>query len=241
MNLNLNLNPNFKRNDLTSKQIENKYYSPFTDIVQFLVDRYKDSDNVLEIGPGSVPFPLATVSIGFNEKVKDYVNLDIDDTPFPFEENQFDFSYCRHVLEDIQNPDFAIKQIFKCSRQGYIETPSPLIEITRGIESVDYCGYIHHRYIVWNYLDTVYFLPKYPIVESIINNQHLIEIANNYPIYWNNYILWEKPMRIVIYRNGVNMEVRKDYANLLNRAVRESIASTNMFASIIAKPSVNAE
>jgi hypothetical protein len=232
----MNVLDKFKRNDLTSKQIENKYYTPFSDIVQLLVDRYKHSDNVLEIGPGNVPFPLATISIGFNESVKKFIEIDIDNSPFPFEENEFDFSYCRHVLEDIQNPEFAIEQIFKCSRQGYIETPSPLIEISRGAESPDFCGYIHHRYIVWNDLDTVYFLPKYPIIESARTNPRLIEIANNYPIYWNNYILWDKPMRTVIYRNGVNMNVRKDYANLLNRAVSESIDSTNRFASLLTKP-----
>jgi hypothetical protein len=231
----MNVLEKFKRNDLTSKQIENKYYSPFTDIVQFLVDRYSDCVNVLEIGPGYVPFPLATVSIGFNEKIEKYIEIDIDNTPFPFEEKEFDFSYCRHVLEDIQNPEFAIKQFFKCSRQGYIETPSPLIEISRGVESPDYCGYIHHRYIVWNDIDTVYFLPKYPIAETATKNPRLIEIANNYPIYWNNYILWDKPMQTVIYRNGVNMEIRKDYANLLNRAVSESIESTNRFACLFDK------
>ena len=231
----MTLNPNFKRNNSDSKKIENFYYLPFIDILDYLVNRYKNSENVLEIGPGNVPFPLSTVSIGFNEKIKDYINLDIDDTPFPFEENQFDFSYCRHVLEDIQNPDFAIQQIFKCSKQGYIETPSPLVEITRGVEQPEFCGYLHHRYIVWNDLDTVYFLPKYPIVENITNSQHLIEIANNYPIYWNSYILWEKPMRTVIYRNGVNMDIRYDYAKLINRAVKESIDSTNRFASLMIK------
>jgi hypothetical protein len=231
----MNLNLNFKRNNSTSKTIEKFYYLPFTDILEYLVKRYKHSKSVLEIGPGYVPFPLSTVSIGFNEKIEKYIEIDIDNTPFPFEENEFDFSYCRHVLEDIQNPEFAIQQIFKCSRQGYIETPSPLIEISRGVESQDYCGYIHHRYIVWNDIDTVYFLPKYPVAESATKNPRLIEIANNYPIYWNNYILWDKPMHTVVYRNGVNMEVRKDYANLLNRAIKESIESTNRFASLLTK------
>jgi len=38
------------------------------------------------------------------------------------------------VLEDIQNPNFAISEIFRVSQKGYIETPSPLIEITYGVE-----------------------------------------------------------------------------------------------------------
>jgi hypothetical protein len=216
-----------------SSKLCNFWYLPIKEIVDYLCDKYKDLNNVLEIGPGVVPFPLATVSIGYNEKIKEFKTVDIDTTRFPFEDNQFSFSYCRHVLEDIQNPDFAINEIFRTSRSGYIETPSPLVEITKGVDTgtmgVSYCGYIHHRYIIWSYLDTVYFLPKYPIIEHLISDPKLTSILDNYPIYWNNYILWEKPMKTVIYKNGVNMEIRNDYLDLLNKAVWESMANTNLF------------
>jgi hypothetical protein len=215
-----------------SSKVSSFWYLPAKEIVDYLCEKYKDLNDVLEIGPGVVPFPLATVSIGYNEKIKEYKTVDIDTTRFPFEDNQFGFSYCRHVLEDIQNPDFAISEIFRTSRSGYIETPSPLVEITKGVDTgtmgVNYCGYIHHRYIIWSYLDTVYFLPKYPIIEHLTGDPKLTSIINNYPIYWNNYILWEKPMKTVIYKNGVNMEIRQDYLNLLKRAVWESIMNTNL-------------
>ena len=36
-------------------------------------------------------------------------------------------------------------------------------------------------------------------------------------------------MKIVVYKNGINMEIRDDYVNLINRAVLESIETTNIF------------
>lgn len=54
--------------------------------------------------------------------------------------------------EDIQNPDFAFSEMIRVSKEGFIETPSPLIEVTRNVDANDltraFCDYIHHRYIV---------------------------------------------------------------------------------------------
>ena len=211
--------------------ILNHYWAPIkevTDYVNSLCDNYKD---VLEIGPGTVPFKSANRFIGYNEKV-DYLKVDIDTTIFPFEESEFDFIYCRHVLEDIQNPDFAAKEIFRTGKHGYIETPSPMAEITRGVES-NYCGYIHHRYIIWSYLNTIYFLPKYPLVEYINNNEKLVNLLNSNPFYWNNYCFWNKETKIIVYKNGVNMEIREDYVNLINRALNESILTTDELIQIV--------
>jgi ubiquinone/menaquinone biosynthesis C-methylase UbiE len=124
----------------------------------------KNHNKVLEVGPGVVPFELSTDFIGANEQITNYCNIDIDKTTFPFETNKFDFVYCRHVLEDIQNPDFALSEIIRVSKYGgYIETPSPLIEVTKNVDgsqlSKFYCGYIHHRYIIWSSIqkNEIYF------------------------------------------------------------------------------------
>ena len=213
------------------------HWAPIATIIEDLVKRYKKSKDVLEIGPGTVPFPLTTISIGVNETIKDYISIDIDTTLFPFENDTFDFMYCRHVLEDIQNPDFALAEIFRTAKHGFIETPSPLIEISKGVDATssnlqfNYCGYIHHRYIIWSYKNVVYILPKYPILEYLKENKQLFSIANNYPVYWNNYFLWDKtfPPEVVVYKNGVNMEIRRDYVTLLERAIYESMLNTNEF------------
>lgn len=56
-------------------------------------------------------------------------------------------------------------------------------------------------------------------------------LANNYSVYWNNYYKWDsdnKP-KVVIYRNGINFNIVKDYVNLINEAVYSSINYTNKF------------
>ena len=196
--------------------------------------------NILDVGAGPYPFPSATHLIDTTPGPRTYP-VDIDYEPIPFSANYFNFVYCRHTIEDIQNPLFACQELFRVSTDGYIETPSPLVEITRGVDggNLKYCGYCHHRYIVWSDLktNTLYCLPKYPIIEyteyvpEFLKKQ--IAILNNFPVYWNNYYRWnkDKPPAIIVYRNGINMDINKDYNILLTRAITESIEYTNWFVS----------
>lgn len=243
--------------DTNNEFITNWYWSPNISIsniiYNFCSNNCKYHNNrVLEIGPGKTPFPLATDFIGCNESITNYIDIDIDKDRFPFDDQTFDFIYCRHVLEDIQNPDFAFNEILRVSKsKGYIETPSPLIEITKNIDAPEmsklYCGYAHHRYIVWSSIEKneIYFLPKYScILDNILefNNEtknFIYRIINNYPVYWNNYFIYDinnKP-KIIMYKNGVNFNNTKDgnmiieYISLVSRAVNEYIENTNYFIS----------
>ena len=44
---------------------------------------------------------MATDFIGSNETIKNYIDIDIDKDKILYDDNSFDFIYCRHVLEDI--------------------------------------------------------------------------------------------------------------------------------------------
>lgn len=229
-------------------QVLNHYWFPIKDVINkvenfCIQNNYK---NILEIGPGKVPFSLSTKTIGYNEYVNDYIELDIDINKLPFQDKAFDFVYSRHTLEDIQNPDFCMNEIIRISNSGYIETPSPLIEVTKGVDalnkSCNYAGYIHHRYIIWSDIDKceIHFLPKY---SCIIDNyfepdndirEKMYNIINNYPIYWNNYFIWkDKTPKIIIYKNGVNFGVKNhivdDYISLIYQAIDTSIKNTEYF------------
>lgn len=204
-------------------------------------------NNVLEIGPGKNPFPLSTTFIGSNEKINNYIDIDINNNKIPFENNYFDFVYCRHVLEDIQSPDFALREMLRVSSSGYFETPSPLVELTKGIDCQNisnlYMGYMHHRYIIWTDLEknTIYMLAKYGFLEnglhfdSIIKKK-ILNILNNYPVYWNTYFIWNKnidDINIIMYSHGVNIGIKNylvdDYATLISNALETTIRSTNYF------------
>jgi hypothetical protein len=173
----------------------------------------------------------------------------------PFENGLIDFVYSRHTLEDIQNPDFCMNEIIRISNSGYIETPSPLIEVTKGVDAPDkrinYAGYIYHRYIIWSNIEKceIYFLPKY---NSIMNNYFEPErdtkikyynIINNHHIYWNNYFIWkDETPKIIMYKNGVNFGVTNhmitDYNDLLYEAINTSIQNTDYFIINYNKPNV---
>ncbi len=224
-------------------KITQHFWTPLKEVNNSIV-KFCDNNkfkNILEIGPGYVPFELATKSIGCNEKIKDYIDLDIDTNKLPFEDNSIDFVYSRHTLEDIQNPDFAMNEIIRVSNSGYIETPSPLIEITKGVDGLEfaykYAGYIHHRYIVWsdNEKCEIFFLPKYnAILDHFLTK---INTSNKYyesKYYWNNYFLWNnKKPKIIVYKNGVNFGLNnnfiEDYIKLLLIGVNKSIENTNKF------------
>ena len=90
-------------------------------------------------------------------------------------------------------------EIIRCCKSGYIETPSPLIEVTKGVDGFDYSnlysGYIHHRYIIWSDIEKceIFFLPKYSnIIDNFfILNENYIDMINKNPYMWNNYFIWK--------------------------------------------------
>jgi len=184
--------------------------------------------------------------MGYNEKYPDTINIDIEEEKFPFSDKEIDFIYCRHVIEDLTNPIFTLKEIFRTSKYSYIETPSPLAEITKGIDnygqnSQNYYGYIHHNYIVWSNIkkNTIYLLPKnVNIIHNFINSNSLniYQLLKN-PFAWNNYFFsnnFSKP-NIIIYKN---INIPSDnyinfYIEILNNAIKESIDNSNYFMQTI--------
>lgn len=72
------------------------------------------------------------------------------DKPFPWPENFFDFVICSHTLEDVRDPLRVCRELSRVGLAGYVETPSPLFELTRGIESqgLRWVGCYHHRWLV---------------------------------------------------------------------------------------------
>ena len=95
------------------------------------------SDRVIDIGSGHIPFPLAThladitledhrygrASAPFRyQKGKPVFECNIEN--MPFEDKEFDFIYCSHVLEHADHPENACMEIMRVAKRGYIETPT---------------------------------------------------------------------------------------------------------------------
>ncbi|MCX6150416.1 MAG: class I SAM-dependent methyltransferase [Ignavibacteriales bacterium] len=99
----------------------------------------KTNSKVLDIGSGGEPFPHATFLIDrFPGKTQHrYNELKTDNLPFsvgsvedlPYKNKSFDFVYCAHVLEHVENPAKALNEIQRIGQSGYIEVPTKMSDI----------------------------------------------------------------------------------------------------------------
>ena len=234
------------------EEIKNHYWSPIENVITYFENKTKFYKNVIELGPGMIPFKNANYivdKIDNNfETNKTQIKLDVDKEKFSeIKDGYFEFGYARHIFEDLTNAEFAFNEFIRVCREGYIETPSPLIEITRGVDasmkdvnSKLYRGYRHHKYIVWtsNEDNTIHFLPKFPIIEYFDFGKEyenkLKYLANNDKFLWNNYYVFnnydKKPKCIYHNLYGDDFE---EYKNLIMKAVDESIINTMLFINEI--------
>ncbi len=95
------------------------------------------NDKVLDIGSGNMPLQLATHLADITTDNNTYGRAGVpfkyvDGKPvfecnieeLPFEDKEFDFVYCSHVLEHIINPKKACDELIRIAKRGYIETPT---------------------------------------------------------------------------------------------------------------------
>ncbi len=92
-------------------------------------------DRVLEIGGGHNPHPRANVVVDkyvFEDGHRSG-NLSVlshqeficaDGENLPFENKEFDYVICCHVLEHVENPEKFLKEMMRVAKRGYIEVPS---------------------------------------------------------------------------------------------------------------------
>ena len=95
---------------------------------------------VLDIGAGHNPFRGVThvleidVHRGSQRDGKRLVlpggaRLIVGDVQaLPFRHGRFDYVYASHVLEHVDSPELACREIMRIAHAGYIETPSPFLE-----------------------------------------------------------------------------------------------------------------
>ncbi|WP_369769539.1 class I SAM-dependent methyltransferase [Flavobacterium sp. WC2416] len=108
----------------------------------FFSDRIKSikpTDRVLEIGPGASPYYRSDVflelqydndseriaqsgHVGILETLKPIVYY--DGGKFPFEDKEFDYVICSHVLEHVADADVFLREIQRVGKKGYLEFPT---------------------------------------------------------------------------------------------------------------------
>jgi len=95
------------------------------------------------------------------------------------EHGKFKFSICTHVLEDVCNPAYVVKQLQKVSEQGFIAMPSKHWELGFHVEcwqdsqtrewglTSPWRGFFHHRWIFDMKGGTLWAFPKLGFVEKL--------------------------------------------------------------------------
>lgn len=108
----------------------------------FFPDRIKSiatTDKVLEIGPGATPYFRSNVFLELQydseqERIAQSGHVGIlqtnkqiiyyDGGKFPFEDKEFDYVICSHVLEHVPDADFFLSEIQRVGKMGYLEFPT---------------------------------------------------------------------------------------------------------------------
>ena len=109
---------------------------------------------ILDIGGGAHPFSYAQVVVDrdfsagnehrdgagavLNKTKHSYVQADIE--ALPFADHAFDFAICLHVLEHVEFPERACKELMRVAKGGFIEVPRKWTEY--------YAGHPTHRWLI---------------------------------------------------------------------------------------------
>lgn len=98
-----------------------------------------EGDLVLDIGSGGWPFKRANhLADKFPEGTTHrFESMVQDDRPFfevdiehlPFEDKSYDFVFCSHVIEHLDNPGGAMRELMRVAKRGYIEVPTRLSDV----------------------------------------------------------------------------------------------------------------
>lgn len=100
-------------------------------------------DLVLDVGSGDKPFWRADVIVDkyldddqqrhsgevVYDKRKIFLQADVEN--LPFKDKAFDFVFCSHLLEHVQNPDKAILELLRVAKKGYIEVPYAIVDLLK--------------------------------------------------------------------------------------------------------------
>lgn len=201
---------------------DKKHWPPIPGIIKQLCDQIPEGAKVLEIGPGHVPFPRADSFVDWEPRLPNTVKCDLGSEALPFADKSFDFIYCRHVLEDMFSPFLLCREMARVGKAGYIETPSPVAEMGRGVDggSPPYRGYHHHRWIIWKAGNALTFVSKYPMVEYLaLDEERIDETLRSGPVPWNTYYLWTGEIKVRHLQNPVDYYMPTQYRDVIVKAM----------------------
>ena len=215
-------------------QTSPKFWAPNQRVIDYLTNTVIPKDaKVLDIGPGHAPFKRANVSVDFVDVpgVENLIKCDLANEPLPFADKEFDFVYARHIIEDMYNPFPLLKEMSRVGKAGYVETPSPIAEIGRGVDggSPPFRGYHHHRFIAWVAEDELRLVSKYAFIEYCRFDEDQIDGRLAQDRYWNTYYLWKDEIKVNHRQAPLHYVIPTHYTTVLSEAMELSKQATDAF------------
>jgi hypothetical protein len=147
---------------------------------------------VVDVGGGAAPFPRADYVIdaipyeklgtGSDGNIHEQLGIEprysaerwiqtdlCGRRPWPIADKSFDFAICSHLLEDIRDPIWVCSELRRIAKAGYIESPSRVVEQSKGVENPRHAGYFHHRWLITRSQKGLEFRHKPHVLHSVKN------------------------------------------------------------------------
>jgi hypothetical protein len=180
---------------------------------------------ILDIGPGPNLFPPATHSVDWKRwpgAKTAASHQTFDATKERILGGPYDFVYCRHVVEDLRNPEALFANINRVGQRGYIETPSVCHELTVGVDRGDrWRGHHHHFWFCWVEIDFIGKPVFHLLTKNIAVNYFDIDVPALTSANWNTYYEFEEGVIYQLHELGKDCElVDGSYFVLLDRALK---------------------
>ena len=182
----------------------------------------KAGEEVLDVGSGGDPFPYATMLVDLHTQPTNHrsAELKTNGKPFkladindlPFENKSYDFVYCSHVLEHVDDPIRACAELVRVGRRGYVETPSLMTDAlfcwADGMHKW-FTVVIGDRLVFFEYdqrliqgvrngywQESVFSKRQHPLQDIFFKNQEI----------FNNGLMWEGYFKCTVFRQDGSIQ-----------------------------------
>jgi 2-polyprenyl-3-methyl-5-hydroxy-6-metoxy-1,4-benzoquinol methylase len=174
---------------------------------KYLIDFCKNKNyKVLDVGGGAdswaAEISTACIDYKVNPLNKTKINLQGDilsDVTWNYFVNQkFDIVILSHILEDVRDPFYLVRKAREVSENLFISVPHKSLEV-RNIESMNFVGFHHHRWIFSSDGKKLFITPKTSLASSFSNYQNLLtrklkilKAKNMKNSYFDTIHYWDK-------------------------------------------------
>lgn len=217
----------------------------------------KEGDRVLEIGPGSLPYPrsdvflelkiedeeLAKAQRGFAEEVVlDKPVVYYDGKKFPFKDNEFDYVICSHVIEHIPLDmlNTFIEELTRVSKRGYMEFPTIFYEFIN-YQDV-HLSFVNYKNNILYFLDKKIFKSNY--IHKIYRemfycpDEYMTEAFKRYKDFFFMGFEWENKINFTIvnsFEEIINQEDFNKYTKYFNSLNAKMFAKKPYLTRVLLK------